>query len=141
MYSGTFSLGNPLFHHLKGNCIACEGREDSQEYANIRSAMKVLMFTDTENWEISKLLAAILHLGNLQYEGEQGAMSLEGGKSEGTMLGVPRPPSPKVLDPLILSLVPWLVPGIQLYGHVSDASLNELSCNQGDMGTRQKELW
>lgn len=28
------------------------------------------MFTDTENWEISKLLAAILHLGNLQYEGE-----------------------------------------------------------------------
>jgi len=32
--------------------------------------MKVLMFTDTENWEISKLLAAILHLGNLQYEGE-----------------------------------------------------------------------
>ncbi|XP_070480104.1 unconventional myosin-VIIa isoform X5 [Equus przewalskii] len=51
-----------------GNCIACEGREDSQEYANIRSAMKVLMFTDTENWEISKLLATILHLGNLQYE-------------------------------------------------------------------------
>ncbi|KAG8522814.1 Unconventional myosin-VIIa, partial [Galemys pyrenaicus] len=51
-----------------GNCITCEGREDSQEYANICSAMKVLMFTDTENWEISKLLAAILHLGNLQYE-------------------------------------------------------------------------
>lgn len=54
----------------QGNCITCEGRVDSQEYANIRSAMKVLMFTDTENWEISKLLAAILHLGNLQYEGE-----------------------------------------------------------------------
>ncbi|XP_068845042.1 unconventional myosin-VIIa isoform X2 [Capricornis sumatraensis] len=51
-----------------GNCVTCEGREDSQEYANIRSAMKVLMFTDTENWEISKLLAAVLHLGNLQYE-------------------------------------------------------------------------
>lgn len=54
----------------QGNCTTCEGREDSQEYANIRSAMKVLMFTDTENWEISKLLATILHLGNLQYEGE-----------------------------------------------------------------------
>ncbi|XP_055479497.1 unconventional myosin-VIIa isoform X2 [Psammomys obesus] len=51
-----------------GNCITCEGRVDSQEYANFRSAMKVLMFTDTENWEISKLLAAILHMGNLQYE-------------------------------------------------------------------------
>lgn len=33
--------------------------------------MKVLMFTDTENWEISKLLAAILHMGNLQYEGKR----------------------------------------------------------------------
>uniref|UniRef100_A0A8C4U5C6 Myosin VIIA n=1 Tax=Falco tinnunculus TaxID=100819 RepID=A0A8C4U5C6_FALTI len=48
-----------------GNCTTCDGRDDSKEYANIRSAMKVLMFTDTENWEISKLLAAILHMGNL----------------------------------------------------------------------------
>lgn len=30
---------------------------------------QVLMFTDKENWEISKLLAAILHMGNLRYEG------------------------------------------------------------------------
>nr|XP_014348910.1 PREDICTED: unconventional myosin-VIIa [Latimeria chalumnae] len=51
-----------------GNCTTCVGRDDNKEYANIRSAMKVLMFTDTENWEISKLLAAILHMGNLQYE-------------------------------------------------------------------------
>uniref|UniRef100_A0A8D0BRY8 Myosin VIIA n=1 Tax=Salvator merianae TaxID=96440 RepID=A0A8D0BRY8_SALMN len=51
-----------------GNCITCDGRDDSKEYANIRAAMKVLMFTDTENWEISKLLAAILHMGNLRYE-------------------------------------------------------------------------
>lgn len=54
----------------QGNCTTCDGRDDSKEYANIRSAMKVLMFTDTENWEISKLLAAILHMGNLQYEGK-----------------------------------------------------------------------
>lgn len=64
-----FCTHSPTPAH-QGNCITCEGREDSQEYANIRSAMKVLMFTDTENWEISKLLATILHLGNLQYEGE-----------------------------------------------------------------------
>uniref|UniRef100_A0ABM5FVZ3 Unconventional myosin-VIIa isoform X2 n=1 Tax=Pogona vitticeps TaxID=103695 RepID=A0ABM5FVZ3_9SAUR len=51
-----------------GNCITCDGRDDNKEYSNIRAAMKVLMFTDTENWEISKLLAAILHLGNLRYE-------------------------------------------------------------------------
>ncbi|XP_072432946.1 myosin VIIAa isoform X3 [Chiloscyllium punctatum] len=51
-----------------GQCTFCDGRDDSKEYANIRSAMKVLMFTDTENWEISKLMAAILHMGNLAYE-------------------------------------------------------------------------
>eukprot|EP00079_Xenopus_tropicalis_P021939 XP_012813581.1 PREDICTED: unconventional myosin-VIIa isoform X4 [Xenopus tropicalis] len=51
-----------------GKCTTCDGRDDSKEYANIRSAMKVLMFTDTENWEISRLLAAILHMGNLRYE-------------------------------------------------------------------------
>ncbi|KAI2653336.1 Unconventional myosin-VIIa [Labeo rohita] len=51
-----------------GDCTVCDGRDDQKEYSNIRSAMKVLMFTDKENWEISKLLAAILHMGNLNYE-------------------------------------------------------------------------
>ncbi|KAK2894426.1 hypothetical protein Q8A67_011655 [Cirrhinus molitorella] len=51
-----------------GDCTVCDGRDDQKEYSNIRSAMKVLMFTDKENWEISKLLAAILHMGNLTYE-------------------------------------------------------------------------
>lgn len=45
-----------------------------KEYSNIQSAMKVLMFTDTENWEISKLLAAILHMGNLRFEGKLQSM-------------------------------------------------------------------
>ncbi|XP_034024425.1 unconventional myosin-VIIa-like [Thalassophryne amazonica] len=51
-----------------GRCTVCDGRDDLKEYSNIRSAMKVLMFTDKENWEISKLLAAVLHMGNLRYE-------------------------------------------------------------------------
>ncbi|XP_029302744.1 LOW QUALITY PROTEIN: myosin VIIAa [Cottoperca gobio] len=51
-----------------GKCTVCDGRDDLKEYSNIRSAMKVLMFTDKENWEISKLLASILHMGNLRYE-------------------------------------------------------------------------
>ncbi|XP_072118705.1 myosin VIIAa isoform X1 [Mobula birostris] len=63
-------LGKPTdYTYLTmGKCTFCDGRDDSKEYANIRSAMKVLMFTDTENWEISKLMAAILHMGNLAYE-------------------------------------------------------------------------
>ncbi|XP_077205445.1 unconventional myosin-VIIb isoform X2 [Paroedura picta] len=51
-----------------GNCISCESHNDAKEYAHICSAMKILMFSDSEHWEISKLLAAILHLGNIQFE-------------------------------------------------------------------------
>nr|XP_043897584.1 unconventional myosin-VIIa-like isoform X2 [Solea senegalensis] len=51
-----------------GNCTECDGRDDLRDYSSILSAMKVLMFTETENWEISKLLAAILHMGNLRFE-------------------------------------------------------------------------
>uniref|UniRef100_A0A8C8AIM8 Myosin VIIB n=1 Tax=Otus sunia TaxID=257818 RepID=A0A8C8AIM8_9STRI len=51
-----------------GNCMSCDGRNDAKDYAHIRSAMKILMFSDSENWDISKLLAAILHLGNVEFE-------------------------------------------------------------------------
>ncbi|XP_046908085.1 unconventional myosin-VIIa-like [Hypomesus transpacificus] len=51
-----------------GNCTVCDTRDDLKEYSSILSAMKVLMFSETENWEISKLLAAILHMGNMRYE-------------------------------------------------------------------------
>ncbi|XP_072471842.1 LOW QUALITY PROTEIN: unconventional myosin-VIIb [Notamacropus eugenii] len=61
---GTVSEYNYL---TMGNCISCEGRNDVKDYASLRSAMKVLMFSDSENWDISKLLAAILHLGNVEF--------------------------------------------------------------------------
>nr|XP_056706311.1 unconventional myosin-VIIb [Euleptes europaea] len=51
-----------------GDCTSCEGRNDAKEYAHICSAMKILMFSGSEHWEISKLLAAILHLGNIEFE-------------------------------------------------------------------------
>ncbi|XP_061103707.1 unconventional myosin-VIIa-like isoform X1 [Conger conger] len=50
-----------------GKCTVCDGRDDLKDYSSILAAMKVLMFTDTENWEISKLLASILHMGNIRY--------------------------------------------------------------------------
>ncbi|KAA8589751.1 hypothetical protein FQN60_013116 [Etheostoma spectabile] len=65
------SLGNAAeYNYLTmGNCTSCEGRDDVKEYAHFRSALKILMFTDSDSWEISKLLAAILHLGNVDFEG------------------------------------------------------------------------
>ncbi|CAK9297246.1 unnamed protein product [Gordionus sp. m RMFG-2023] len=52
-----------------GGSLVCEGRQDSAEYLNILSAMKVLLFGEDEIYNIFQLLAIILHLGNLNYKG------------------------------------------------------------------------
>ncbi|KAK3531122.1 hypothetical protein QTP70_012102 [Hemibagrus guttatus] len=65
----TLSLGDATqFNYLsEGNCITCEGRDDGEDFGLIRTALKVLTFSDRECWDIFKLLAAILHLGNVAF--------------------------------------------------------------------------
>ena len=53
----------------QGGDVTCEGRDDANEFAGIRSAMKVLTYTDQEIADILRVLAALLHLGNLQHQG------------------------------------------------------------------------
>uniref|UniRef100_A0AAV2KT89 Unconventional myosin-VIIa n=1 Tax=Knipowitschia caucasica TaxID=637954 RepID=A0AAV2KT89_KNICA len=67
----TLSLGTTAeYNYLTmGKCTSCEGRDDIKEFAHFRSALKILMFTESDSWEIYKLLAAILHLGNVRFEG------------------------------------------------------------------------
>ena len=55
---------------FQGNSVVCDGRDDAAEFADIRSAMKVLMMTDQEIWDILKILAALLHMGNVKYKGK-----------------------------------------------------------------------
>ncbi|XP_063056384.1 unconventional myosin-VIIa [Engraulis encrasicolus] len=64
------SLGSAAeYNYLTmGKCTSCDGRDDIKEYAHFRSAMKILTFTENDSWEISKLLASILHLGNVNFE-------------------------------------------------------------------------
>ena len=50
--------------------MVCEGRDDAAEFADIKSAMKVLMLSDNEIWDILKILAALLHMGNIKYKGK-----------------------------------------------------------------------
>ncbi|XP_068459277.1 unconventional myosin-VIIb-like [Clinocottus analis] len=52
----------------KGGSIVCEGRNDAKDYKRICSAMKILTFSESQCRKIVKLLAAILHLGNICFE-------------------------------------------------------------------------
>lgn len=63
----TLMMTSPIFLS-QGGSTTCEGRDDAAEFADIRSAMKVLLFSDQEIWEILKLLAALLHTGNIKYK-------------------------------------------------------------------------
>lgn len=63
-------LGHPTDYAYmnSGNMLTCDGRNDGVEFADIRSAFKVLNFSDSDVWGIFSLLAAILHLGNLKFK-------------------------------------------------------------------------
>ena len=53
----------------------CEGRDDATEFASIRSAMKVLTYTEQEIADILRVLAALLHLGNLRHQGNSSSLA------------------------------------------------------------------
>lgn len=63
-------LSNPsdYVYLNSGNMLTAEGRNDGLEFADLRSAFKVLNFADADVWSIFSLLAAILHLGNLKFK-------------------------------------------------------------------------
>uniref|UniRef100_A0A0R3RZD1 SSD domain-containing protein n=1 Tax=Elaeophora elaphi TaxID=1147741 RepID=A0A0R3RZD1_9BILA len=63
------SLSNARdFYYLnQGGTTRVEGRNDAADLIEIRSSMKVLMFKDSEIWFIFKILAAILHTGNIKH--------------------------------------------------------------------------
>ncbi|CAK1603416.1 unnamed protein product [Parnassius mnemosyne] len=63
-------LGRPAdyLYLNSGNMLTCDGRNDAHEFADIRSAFKVLNFPENEVWGVFSLLAAILHLGNLKFK-------------------------------------------------------------------------
>ncbi|XP_073732354.1 unconventional myosin-VIIb [Misgurnus anguillicaudatus] len=65
------SLGDASeFKYLnEGDCLTCDGRDDADEFRRISAALKILAFSEKDCWEIYKLLAAILHIGNIDFEG------------------------------------------------------------------------
>ncbi|XP_031110719.1 myosin-6-like [Ipomoea triloba] len=64
-----YKLGNPrTFHYLnQSNCYELDGLDDSKEYLITRKAMDVVGIHSEEQDAIFRVVAAILHLGNIEF--------------------------------------------------------------------------
>ncbi|ETN74934.1 hypothetical protein NECAME_12604 [Necator americanus] len=58
-----------FFYLTQGKSLEADGRDDAADLAEIRSAMRVLLFKEPEIGAIFQLLAALLHVGNVKYRG------------------------------------------------------------------------
>ena len=62
---------------MQGNCVTCDetydgdGKPvgDSELFAGMIGAMKILNFSDQDQKNIWKIVATVMHLGNLQFLG------------------------------------------------------------------------
>ncbi|OWM87089.1 hypothetical protein CDL15_Pgr026328 [Punica granatum] len=69
-----YKLGDPRnFHYLnQSNCFEVDGLDDSKEYLATRKAMDVVGISSNEQDAIFRVVAAILHLGNIEFaKGEE----------------------------------------------------------------------
>ncbi|KAK9275460.1 hypothetical protein L1049_022727 [Liquidambar formosana] len=69
-----YKLGNPkMFHYLnQSNCYELDGINDAHEYLVTRRAMDVVGISEEEQESIFRVVAAILHLGNINFaKGEE----------------------------------------------------------------------
>ncbi|KAL6638616.1 hypothetical protein ACP70R_023727 [Stipagrostis hirtigluma subsp. patula] len=66
------------FHYLnQSNCIALDGMDDSKEYMETRRAMGIVGISSDEQDAIFRVVAAILHLGNVEFaEGSEADSSV-----------------------------------------------------------------
>ncbi|KAL5708068.1 hypothetical protein ACHQM5_018903 [Ranunculus cassubicifolius] len=64
-----YKLDNPRsFHYLnQSNCIELDGLDDSEEYLATRKAMDVVGISTDEQDAIFSVVAAVLHLGNIEF--------------------------------------------------------------------------
>ncbi|KAK4774724.1 hypothetical protein SAY86_009659 [Trapa natans] len=69
-----YKLGSPSsFHYLnQSNCYSLDGVSDAEEYLATRRAMDVVGISEEEQEAIFRVVAAILHLGNIEFsKGEE----------------------------------------------------------------------
>ncbi|KAM7485326.1 hypothetical protein LguiA_001335 [Lonicera macranthoides] len=66
---GKYKLGNPrMFHYLnQSNCFQLDGVDESKEYLATKRAMDVVGISSSEQEAIFRVVAAVLHLGNIEF--------------------------------------------------------------------------
>ncbi|VAH78326.1 unnamed protein product [Triticum turgidum subsp. durum] len=64
-----YKLGDPSsFHYLnQSSCIRVDGINDAEEYLATRNAMDMVGITEEEQEAIFRVVAAVLHLGNISF--------------------------------------------------------------------------
>ncbi|XP_023539621.1 myosin-7-like isoform X1 [Cucurbita pepo subsp. pepo] len=74
-----YKLGNPrTFHYLnQSNCYELDGLDESKEYTSTREAMDVVGISTAEQDAIFRVVAAVLHLGNVEFAKGKDADSSE----------------------------------------------------------------
>lgn len=94
--------------------------------------MKILQFSDSESWDISKLLAAILHLGNIEFIGNAAPAPTPATSREkkpgdwdvgGTSRGAHWPKGPVRLDPGKNEVMIWRPQGKGRYQSLSPSKV------------------
>ena len=93
-----FALDDPVFFHYlnQSGCEAIEGVDDGKDYEEVNHALNILGFSEEEIYSITCVLAGILHIGNLQFENDDGGedtsridgMSYEALESSSNILGI-----------------------------------------------------
>jgi myosin-5 len=74
-----YKLGDAAsFHYLnQSNCINLDAMDDSSEYVATRRAMDIVGISSDEQDAIFRVVAAILHLGNVEFsEGNEADSSV-----------------------------------------------------------------
>lgn len=81
---GQYRLSNPEnFRYLKqSGCTKVSGIDDSEDFKHTKRAMNIIGIPESTQSNVFKLLAAILHLGNLEFKAGKGKDSSEVSSSQ-----------------------------------------------------------
>lgn len=62
-------ISSPSYYHYlnQSGCDRVEGTDDKADFAETMHAMSVMSISDADQWEALKIVAAVLHLGNIEF--------------------------------------------------------------------------